>query len=358
MGMDMLRKNFFVALFVMLVSIPAIAHDFSAIVNGQSLYFNIVSKTKRTAEVTYGGSINDNTAANFRGQLEIPAQVTHKGRNYKVVAVGAKAFSGASELKGITLPSGLQSIDDFAFEGCSSLETIIFPGNEMTIGEGAFFGCDKISHITFGSDWKRINFKDFRWSDSLKSVVIPAKVEQIKNMKHQLSLEWVEVDQNNNNFTAVGGVLYNKSKSLLYGCPRGYKGIVKVDDSTETITPGAFIDCYNVVAVEFPESLKKLSFREFSQNGNLEYLIFKGELLFTAKAESDGSLHFALQLANPDVKIYLSKRCLSQFKRAVAKEEGEYMDVDGEIPYFVEKEQLCSKRNFSGVKNFRKFEKR
>ena len=155
------------------------AHDFVVTLNGQKVYFNIVSEKNRTVEITYNGSIADEKPTYYEGELAVPAKVRHNNTIYSVAGIGAKAFCGADRLTGIVLPEGLKAIGDFAFEGCTSLERIIFPGGSVKFGEGVFFKCDKIQDVSFGSDWKEVDLKMFRWSDSLVSITIPAKMEKI-----------------------------------------------------------------------------------------------------------------------------------------------------------------------------------
>ena len=53
------------------------AHDFTATVGGQKLFFNIKSKTNKTVEVTYSGSISDKNISEVTGIIDIPAKVKH-----------------------------------------------------------------------------------------------------------------------------------------------------------------------------------------------------------------------------------------------------------------------------------------
>ena len=94
----------------------AFAHDFMITQNGQKIYFNITDSKKQTVEVTYGGSITDKNSAKPQGKIEIPAKVQHNQKVYSVTAIGQKAFSNATELTSIVLPSGITEINDFAFE--------------------------------------------------------------------------------------------------------------------------------------------------------------------------------------------------------------------------------------------------
>lgn len=344
-------KTIIFATLLLAVCCVARAHDFVVTLNGQKVYFNIKSKNKKTVEVTYKGSIADGKPADYVGELAIPAKVKHDNTVFSVVAVGAKAFSGADRLTGITLPMGVAKIGDFAFEGCTSLGKIVFPGNGVEFGEGVFFKCDKIKGVSFGSDWKEADLKMFRWSDSLSTVTIPAKMEKIRNMKSLKNLETIVVDINNAKFTAIDGILYNKSCETLYGCPRAYKGAVKVAEGTKNITQGAFIDCKGITKADFPASLTTLSFREFSRMEQLQEIIFRGEEpIMTAKGKSGEQ--FLLHVTNKKVVIIVPKSAKKKYKAALVQTTGEYTELNGTTPYLVESDRMPGVKNIKGVNKF------
>lgn len=349
------RTNILLTAMLLMLCGTVRAHDFVVTIEGQKVYFNIKSKTDKTAEVTYNGSIADGKPTCFEGELTIPEEVEHDGIVFSVVGISAKAFSGADKLTGIICPSGMSAIGDFAFEGCTSLSKIIFPGNEVKFGQGVFFRCDKIQDISIGSDWKSLDLKMFRWSDSLRVITIPAKIERIRNLKSLKKLESVSVDVNNARFSALDGLLYDKGYDVLYGCPRAYKGKVRVAAGTQVITPGALADCMDVTSIDCPESLTSLSFREFARLEKLSELIFrKMEPINTATLDGEGV--FLLQVANPDVKIVVLKSAKDAYKSAMIQQPGEYFEMDGSTPFYVGRTMLPDAKNIVGEKNFTKYE--
>ena len=232
------------------------AHDFTVTgKSGEKFFFNIVDAKKQHVEVTYQGNISAPQPSLYTGEISVPARVKHNNTIYRVVGIGKKAFSNAASLKGIVLPSGLSSIGDFAFEGCSGLEKIVFPGNSVRFGEGVFFRCTAIGQVTLGSDWTQVNLKMFRWSDRLTSIVIPAKLISLQNLKSLKQLQSIEVDANNPNFTSIDGMLYNKDKTILLGCPRGRSGKIRIPDGTTAIRWKALIDNPNRFACFITDTL-------------------------------------------------------------------------------------------------------
>ena len=116
-------------------SVGSYAHDFTATIDGQRLYFNITNQASKTAEVTYKGSIADKLPNEISGTIEIPAKVKHDNVVYSITAIGAKAFSNATKLNGIVMPSTINKIGDFAFACAYSINELIIPDSVEEIGK-------------------------------------------------------------------------------------------------------------------------------------------------------------------------------------------------------------------------------
>lgn len=344
-------RKIIVSVLLPLMCVNANAHDFMVVVGEQNVCFNIKDAKKQTVEVTYRGKISAKQSANYEGELTIPAKVRVGNTVYSVVGIGPKAFCGAEKLTGIVMPSGVTTIGDFAFEGCKSLSKIIFPGNNVKFGQGVFFKCDKIENVSFGSDWKTVDLKMFRWSDSLTTITIPAKMEQIRNMKSLKSLKSVSVDVNNTRFSTVDGVLYNHTREILYGCPRAYEGRLVVAAETKKVMGGALIDCQNVTSVDFPANLEQMSFRDFSRMNRLSEVTFRGETPASTAMKGDNEV-FLLQVANPNVEIIVSKSAEKTYKKALVQDAGEYAEIGGKVPYTLKEDDMPLVKNIKGVKKF------
>ena len=62
-----------------------------------------------------------------------------------VVEIGPCAFSGCTQLPGISLPIGLRTIRENAFTGCKTLGMVTIPTTVTSIGREAFSGCEKLA---------------------------------------------------------------------------------------------------------------------------------------------------------------------------------------------------------------------
>lgn len=332
----------------------ASAHDFMITQNGQKIYFNITDSKELTVEVTYCGSITDKSSAKPEGKIEIPAKVQHNQKVYSVTAIGQKAFSNATELISIILPGGITEINDFAFEKCTKLKSVVMPGTQVKFGQGTFFLCSEIENVTFGSDWTQIDFGVFRWANKIKEISIPAKVSKIYNINSLKGLTKVTVDNNNNQYCSIDGIVYSKDTKVLLACPLAYEGAVKVADNATTIKAGAMFGCTNVTSVDLPESMEKFSFREFSKMSQLGCINVRNATpIVTAKSKNEGVL--VIQVANPKIKVNVPKAALKDYKKALVVADGEYFENSPKaaIPYIVKFGEMVTAKNLSGVKSFK-----
>ncbi len=73
----------------------------------------------------------------------IPATVKIEGKSYQVTSVAARAFYKCTELKKVTIPSGVSKIGSQAFTGCRRLKNITIKSRKLTkksVGKKAFKG--------------------------------------------------------------------------------------------------------------------------------------------------------------------------------------------------------------------------
>ena len=77
--------------------------------------------------------------------IVIPDEVSYGGESYEVKTIGAYAFNvgfhSGRIILSIDLPSGLESIGDYAFATCEHLTSINIPDGVTSIGDWAFDYC-------------------------------------------------------------------------------------------------------------------------------------------------------------------------------------------------------------------------
>ena len=93
---------------------------------------------------------------------------------------------------------------------------IVIIGNGVTnIGNQSISICPNLTSVTIGSGVTNINGYRF-----------PYPGEYLTNIK---------VDNNNPNYSSIDGVLYNKSQTILYKCPKGKTGTVIIPNTVTRI---------------------------------------------------------------------------------------------------------------------------
>ncbi len=120
---------------MLLTSMTALAYNFKS----DGLYYNILSETDRTVEVTYYR--NDGYGSYYNdayGDIEIPSKLIYDRKTYKVTSIGKYAFYKCSGLTSVTIPNSVTSIGDQAFCNCSELTSIYCQGTTPPRGSIVF----------------------------------------------------------------------------------------------------------------------------------------------------------------------------------------------------------------------------
>lgn len=129
-----------------------LAYDFQ--VNG--IYYNIISATQNTVEVTYNSKHtwngNEYYACNYSGYIKIPSSVQYMGITYKVLGIGEHAFSTEAgnewadpykkRLTSITISEGIEYLKECALYHCDGLSYIYLPSTIKELDSGAISGSD------------------------------------------------------------------------------------------------------------------------------------------------------------------------------------------------------------------------
>ena len=217
-------------------------------------------------------------------------------------SIGYQAFGHCSDLKEITLPntlnlldsafgySGLESItipDSVtnstlygAFEGCDSLEIAVI-GNSIQELNGTFRNAKKLRSVVLGSGLKTISNGAFEGCSSLGSISIPDNIININNAFSKcFSLTTINIGENNINYSAENGIIYNKAKTKIYEWPsasgeitvslpyadytfRDNDNITSVILNTPNLYYRCFYSCNNLESVSLPEGLTVISKESF-----------------------------------------------------------------------------------------------
>ena len=120
-----------------------LAHD----LEGNGLYYNILSESDKTLEVTFRGSTYFEYDDEYSGEVIIPSSVTYNDIIYSVTKIGENAFNKCMKLTSIFIPNSVTEIGVSAFFNCICLESISIPKTVTKIAEGSFVYCNSLKSI-------------------------------------------------------------------------------------------------------------------------------------------------------------------------------------------------------------------
>ncbi len=167
------------------------------------------------------------------------------------------AFRGCTSLTSVTIPEKVTTIAGSAFMGCTSLTSVTFLGSVTDIEYEAFSGCTSLTSVTIPEKVTSIRDSAFYGCTSLTSVTIPEKVTYIGDevFYECTSLTSIVVNGSNKNFSSDGGVLFNKSKTILMQYPAGKKdsSSYTIPSSVTSIDPCALDGCIFLTSIEVEE---------------------------------------------------------------------------------------------------------
>ncbi len=165
----------------------------------------------------------------------------------KDIAMDEEAEDFLSGPETITIPDGVLYIDEFAFSKCYSLVNIRIPDSIVKIGRYAFLGCFNLEYARIPRSVVSIGYGVF------------AQCERLKN---------IYIDQANEMYCTVDGVLFNKDKSVLVCVPSGREGAFSVPNSVLRIEKCAFQGCRNLANIEMTKSVISIASGAFCYSIN------------------------------------------------------------------------------------------
>ena len=301
------------AVAMMMLSLQAMAYDFSHTYQGKTLYYKILASGTNTLAVTY---YSETAASNnhVSGDVVIPSSVEYNGTTYSVTSIGYDAFKYCSSLTSVTIPNSVTSIGDYAFygcsgltsinvasgnthyssidgvlynytqntliqcpgaktsitiptgvtsirnsafSGCSGLTSVTIPNSVTSIGDYAFRNCSGLTTLNFNAincqDFGPYNYNYYPFGTSLTTVNIGDSVQRIPaNFVRGCSgLTSVSIP---NSVTSIGDCAFSWCSGLTS---------VSIPNSVTSIGDYAFFDCSGLTSVTIPNSVTSIGEQAF-----------------------------------------------------------------------------------------------
>lgn len=207
--------------------------------------------------------------------------------NYDNLAnIKGYAFNGCKNLKNINFKGDrLENIGLAAFKDCINLQTIKLPEKVINIQQEAFQNCEQLLSINLPSTLTMIWTRAFKGCASLSTITLPASLKYLTTgyeydaFSGCESLQEINVNPENNFFTSIDGILYNKGVNELLKYPEGSS----VTDYTlpETVTElpeFAFNNCKLLERVNLHSGLSAIPKYAFANSGIKRVVIPEGVL--------------------------------------------------------------------------------
>ncbi len=265
-------------------------------------------------------------------------------------AIGASAFAYCEKIPSIILPDGLTAIGENAFLCCYSLTEVAIPDSVTFLGQNAFHSCHNLEYAEIGSGLTNIHTNTFSGTN-LKTYKISPDNPQYSNDEHGVlfnkdktqiisypcgkteskyeipasvtqataiafhgcsNLKAITVNEENEHYASVDGVLFSKDLSALVFRPKGMNSnIFVIPDTVTTVLTGAIVTTDNFRYLSIPKTVTKFermaintvhSFRAIFfggsseewqnlRNQNSEYISYNN-IYYNSSADKDESCGF------------------------------------------------------------------
>lgn len=161
-----------------------------------------------------------------------------------VEEIGLYAFQNCVNLKEVVIDDAMGIVNAGAFKGCKSLKEIDFSNATLaTIGYESFADCTSLAKVGTAETLSEIG--DFAFANTkIKTIKLYKNVNSITAdaFSGVKTLEKFEVVDNNKNFTAEDGILYNDDCTSIIVYPSAKKGDFAIPQQVSSISDRAFMN--------------------------------------------------------------------------------------------------------------------
>ena len=256
------------------------AHDFEV----DGIYYNILSETDKTVEVTYGNE-------RYTGYVTIPAAVKYNNTTHNVTSIGNNAFENCSGLSSITIPKSITHIANSAFYGCTGIKELHIEDSEIPIScnkqyydpTDDFFEDSPIEYMYIGRDIINYSFSYFsKWKNTLKTVVIGDGMTIIPNSIFDSCYKLSSI-------TIPDNVRQIENYAFYY-CNIAEINLV---EGLESIGIAAFAGC-DIKSLTIPNSVTSIGRNAFNETTQLESIVVEsGNKVYDSRNECNAIIETA-----------------------------------------------------------------
>lgn len=317
----------------------ASAYDFEV----DGIYYNVLSFTDKTCEVTRGTDSGNNV---YSGDIVVPATATINGRELNVVAVGASAFANSPNLKTVILPESITEVGGAAFKYDDNLTSVVLPNSVKVIGISLFEYCTKLKQVTLPDKLTSIPRYAFLGCKLLSDITLPETVLVIedKAFYHCESLKSINLD----NVRSIGRSAFRICSELTE---------INFSECLTGIGSDAFKDCTSLLEIIIPNNLIGLPSNVFEGCTQLKKVTIGYGVNETSSSSFNGCEAITDIYAYPSVAPnggeFPTKVYMNATLHVTPAAKKSYEETDGWKDFWNIKDDLDEKEEFNHVVYFR-----
>ncbi len=178
-----------------------------------------------------------------------------------ILLLASAAYTGE-----FTVPDFVEIIWDSAFYGNTGLTEVVIPEGITHIEEAAFFACTGLQQIHLPNSLETIGDRAFMTTFALESVTLPGNVSHVGDgaFARSTALADIFVAGDNEWFSSVDGVLFDKSETVLRQYPGNRSGPYTIPTGVVEIANKAFWYAGGLSAVDIPSTVRRIGSRAFA----------------------------------------------------------------------------------------------
>lgn len=240
-----------------------------------------------------------------------------------VTIIAKEAFKDKTYISEVNFSENLICISESAFERCINITHLTLPNSLKIIGAKAFSRCYNLSFVSFNDTLESIENEAFSFCTKLRIIQLGKNLNNICSsaFNNCNRIAYIHIDDDNNFYSSLDGILYDKSKVILIRCPEGYDNdLITIPASVEHLAAWSFSRCINLVDVILPKHLKTVGQYAFNECSGILSLTLGDEITdFDVTAISGWS---------PCQRIVVSKRFNPLIKYNIDQKISEQVDLE------------------------------
>lgn len=227
----------------------------------------------------FGTSVLDNCTSLEEVELpvemsRIPGEMFYNCESLKaidipetVTEIGNLAFSGCKALTSVVVPNSVVKMGSSVFERDWNLQKVVLSENLQSIGKSIFHECKALTQINIPESLTTIPSKAFSTCSSLEAIYLHSGVTSVdwtSSFEGTDKLATIVIDKNNQTYTVLGELVYDKYFKTIHFCPKPKAGDIIVHKKVQTVADKAFYYCQNITTLMLPKNIKTVGANAFS----------------------------------------------------------------------------------------------